>query len=73
MEMQWKVERANLELKYCECCGGLWLRPVGGVETSCGACVRRWTDFATNWARGLKRRHAEAVRGGIRLSQGGRA
>ena len=29
-----------LELKYCERCGGLWLRPVGGGQVYCVACAR---------------------------------
>jgi hypothetical protein len=30
----------QLELKYCERCGGLWLRPVGGGQIYCAACGR---------------------------------
>jgi hypothetical protein len=26
------------ELKYCERCGGLWLRPTGGGQIYCRAC-----------------------------------
>jgi hypothetical protein len=29
-----------LELKYCERCGGLWLRPVGLGRVYCEACER---------------------------------
>ncbi len=29
-----------LELKYCECCGGLWLRRKGAVAIYCRACIR---------------------------------
>jgi hypothetical protein len=30
-----------MELKYCERCGGLWLRPQGGEGVYCpGCCVR---------------------------------
>ena len=29
-----------LELKYCERCGGLWLRPVGGGQIYCTVCGR---------------------------------
>lgn len=28
----------KLELKYCERCGGLWLRPQGGEEVYCDTC-----------------------------------
>jgi hypothetical protein len=29
----------SFELKYCERCGGLWLRPVGGGQIYCVACA----------------------------------
>jgi Zn-finger nucleic acid-binding protein len=29
-----------LELKYCERCGGLWLRPRGSNLIYCAACAR---------------------------------
>jgi Zn-finger nucleic acid-binding protein len=31
---------SSLELKYCERCGGLWLRPVGGEQIYCTVCAR---------------------------------
>jgi Zn-finger nucleic acid-binding protein len=31
-------ERLSFELKYCERCGGLWLRPMGGGQIYCRAC-----------------------------------
>lgn len=34
------VNELQLELKYCERCGGLWLRPVGGGQIYCVACGR---------------------------------
>jgi hypothetical protein len=30
----------QFELKYCERCGGLWLRPVGGGQIYCGVCAQ---------------------------------
>lgn len=30
----------QVELKYCERCGGLWLRPVGGRQVYCVACAQ---------------------------------
>jgi hypothetical protein len=30
----------QFELKYCERCGGLWLRPAGGGQVYCVACGR---------------------------------
>lgn len=29
----------EVELKYCERCGGLWLRPVGGRQIYCPPCI----------------------------------
>ena len=29
----------KLELKYCERCGGLWLRPQGGQAVYCAGCA----------------------------------
>ena len=29
-----------MELKYCERCGGLWLRPVQGRQIYCVTCAR---------------------------------
>jgi hypothetical protein len=34
-----------LELKYCERCGGLWLRPVGGGQVYCVACGREMAQM----------------------------
>jgi Transcription factor zinc-finger len=34
------MERSDIpvELKYCERCGGLWLRPQGGAGVYCSGC-----------------------------------
>jgi hypothetical protein len=34
------TDEVSLELKYCERCGGLWLRPVGGGQIYCVTCGR---------------------------------
>src|SRR5258708_30331713 len=34
------ANESSLELKYCERCGGLWLRPAGGGQVYCVACAR---------------------------------
>ena len=34
------ANESSLELKYCERCGGLWLRPVGGGQVYCVECAR---------------------------------
>jgi Zn-finger nucleic acid-binding protein len=35
----------SLELKYCERCGGLWLRPVGGGQIYCVDCGRAMAEL----------------------------
>ncbi len=35
----------RLELKYCERCGGLWLRPVGGGQIYCVGCGREMAQL----------------------------
>jgi len=36
----------RLELKYCECCGGLLLRQAGGDAVYCGPCARKMSEMA---------------------------
>jgi len=35
----------SLELKYCERCGGLWLRPAGGEQIYCRICSRAMAEL----------------------------
>lgn len=37
--------KVSLELKYCERCGGLWLRPRGGPEIYCMNCARAMAEL----------------------------
>jgi len=39
------LEVVHLELKYCELCGGLWLRLQGTAQVLCEACRNEKTDF----------------------------
>jgi len=39
------ADTLRLELKYCERCGGLWLRPVGGEQIYCVACARGMAEL----------------------------
>ena len=34
-------QEIQVELKYCERCGGLWLRPQGADGVHCGSCRLR--------------------------------
>jgi hypothetical protein len=38
-------EAMDLELKYCERCGVLWLRTVGDEEVYCPACMPLMADL----------------------------
>ena len=35
-----QMETVFLELKYCERCGGLWLRRKGDAQVHCESCLR---------------------------------
>jgi hypothetical protein len=56
--------KLSLELKYCERCGGLWLRPAGGRQIYCAACGKAMAELPpaacdagdTASARGSRRR-----------------
>jgi hypothetical protein len=37
--------KTQVELKYCERCGGLWLRPQGDSEVYCGTCRLRLAEM----------------------------
>lgn len=39
------VEVFEVELKYCERCGGLWLRPLGLQEIYCPTCIPLMADL----------------------------
>jgi hypothetical protein len=39
------LEIIRLELKYCERCGGLWLREQGNERVYCAACCSEIPDF----------------------------
>jgi ribosomal protein L37AE/L43A len=38
--METDIEFVQLELKYCERCGALWVRLSGSEVVFCGACAR---------------------------------
>jgi len=40
------VASVTLELKYCQACGGLWLRLAGSDLIHCPACTRRLASQA---------------------------
>ena len=42
--------RREMELKYCERCGVLWLRTQGDSEVYCGSCRVHMADFPRTFA-----------------------
>lgn len=46
----------QLELKYCERCGGLWVRRLGGDEIYCPACAVEMVDFVSSGRRRVSTR-----------------
>jgi Zn-finger nucleic acid-binding protein len=52
----------ELELKYCERCGGLWLREHGSEEVYCAACVPKMAELPVG-----RRRRAWRDTGGRNL------
>jgi hypothetical protein len=43
---------AEVELKYCERCGGLFLRLLGTSLVYCGGCTAHWAALSTAGGRG---------------------
>ena len=42
-----RLEFVYLELKYCERCGGLWLRQRGEPQVYCETCSQQWSEVAS--------------------------
>lgn len=40
------LEIIALELKYCERCGGLWMRRQGSEEVYCASCVLQMLEIS---------------------------
>jgi hypothetical protein len=38
----------QVELKYCERCGGLWLRPTGEEEVYCPECAPKMAEVTVS-------------------------
>ena len=39
------IQFVELELKYCERCGALWLREHGSYEVYCSACIPKVAEL----------------------------
>ena len=44
-----EVEVVELELKYCERCAGLWVRPVGSDGSYCARCEAQMRPANFRW------------------------
>ncbi len=40
-----EIEIIEVELKYCERCGGLWVRPCGSQRVYCADCAPRMAEI----------------------------
>ena len=52
IEIMDMLAEMEVELKYCERCGGIWLRPVGGREIYCPPCIPKMAQIPF---RGMKK------------------
>ncbi|MBA3912297.1 MAG: hypothetical protein H0X25_00215 [Acidobacteriales bacterium] len=44
-----EVEVVELELKYCERCAGIWVRPVGSDASYCLRCETQMNPIPIQW------------------------
>ena len=70
--MQSKSDDANsevnefyVELKYCERCGGLWLRPAGAGQVYCSRCEPAMAELP----RGIRKRTKTVLPAGPRCAE----
>jgi hypothetical protein len=52
----WEQCALKLELKYCERCGGLWLRPKGSDLIFCAGCARAMAGLVPGFSLLRRRR-----------------
>jgi len=57
------VDVVEMELKYCERCGGLWLRRQGEGEIYCPPCLPKMVDLPRQRKRKLRLPAGEEVEG----------
>ena len=57
------ADESSLELKYCERCGGLWLRPTGGGQIYCVACATALGDLPPASYQAESRRNPQMPQG----------
>ena len=65
-----QCEVIQLELKYCERCGGLWMRECGSEDRYCGSCAVVIAEYPAPRRRGPKPGHAHSRRYEVRSDAG---
>ena len=56
------MELIEMELKYCERCGGLWLRELGSEEIYCAPCLAKLEGLPSpRLKRGPHSEHVEGL------------
>jgi Zn-finger nucleic acid-binding protein len=60
-------EQVQLELKYCERCGGLWLRRAASGEVYCSRCTPEMAELPAAICRPAKKRKLRAQPEGANL------
>lgn len=55
-------DEVQLELKYCERCGGLWLRPAESGEVYCSRCTPEMAELPAVIRKRTKKRKITAQR-----------
>jgi len=68
MEIE-ELEIVQLELKYCERCGGLWLRLRGSQQVYCGGCAEQVASLPVRGRKGTGGRLAMSRRLDLKSAQ----
>jgi len=61
-------QEQKLELKYCERCGGLWLRPQGSMHAYCGSCTLQLQELLPSDQISPARRYRRRTRASGRIN-----
>jgi hypothetical protein len=71
MNLENDPELIHLELKYCERCGGLWLRLYGTDEVYCGVCRAETTNLPASTRRRPRNPRLAGTRFDIKAQKAG--
>jgi hypothetical protein len=67
MERESELQTCQLELKYCERCGALWVRRSGGEESYCAGCAAYIEELPKPKPRGPRQLRLRRKRAGTNL------